>query len=51
MNQTIAYNKSNISEKVIDFHPTMMYTSRSHKISLKNTSTIKLQYSCKIVSA
>ncbi len=26
-----------------------MYTSRNHKISLKNTSTIKLQYNCKIV--
>ena len=29
----------------------MMYTSRVHKFSVKNTSTIKLQYHCKIVSA
>ncbi len=29
----------------------MMYTSRSHKVSLKNTSTIKLHYACRIVSA
>lgn len=28
----------------------MMYTSRVHKVSLKNTSTIKLHYTCKIVS-
>ena len=29
----------------------MMYTSRVHKFNLKNTSTIKLHYNCKIVSA
>jgi len=29
----------------------MMYTSRVHKFSVKNISTIKMNYSCKIVSA
>ena len=29
----------------------MMYTSRVHKFNVKNTSTIKLSYNCKIVSA
>ena len=29
----------------------MMYTSRVHKFSIKNTSLIKLSYNCKIVSA
>ena len=29
----------------------MMYTSRVHKFSLKNTSTIKMHYTCKVVSA
>lgn len=29
----------------------MMYTSRVHKFTVKNTSTIKLNYNCKIVSA
>ena len=29
----------------------MMYTSRVYKFSLKNTSLIKIAYSCKIVSA
>jgi hydrocephalus-inducing protein len=28
-----------------------MYTSRMHKIFLKNISTIAFKYSCKIVSA
>lgn len=28
-----------------------MYTSRMHKVSLKNTSLIELKYSCKVVSA
>jgi hydrocephalus-inducing protein len=36
---------------MISFYPTMMYTSRSHKISLKNISTIKMEFNCKIVSA
>jgi len=29
----------------------MMYTSRVHKFNVKNTSSIKLNYNCKIVSA
>lgn len=29
----------------------MMYTSRVHKFNIKNTSIIKLNYNCKIVSA
>lgn len=29
----------------------MMYTSRVHKFTVKNTSTIKMNYNCKIVSA
>lgn len=28
-----------------------MYTSRVHKLSLKNTSLIELKYNCKVVSA
>jgi hydrocephalus-inducing protein len=28
-----------------------MYTSRVHKFTIKNTSTIKMHYNCKIVSA
>ena len=39
------------SEKAIDFYPTMMYTSRMHKFTLKNTSTIKMNYNCKIVNS
>lgn len=31
--------------------PTMMYTGRVHKFNLKNTSTIKMTYSCKIVGS
>jgi hydrocephalus-inducing protein len=29
----------------------MMYTSRVHKFTVKNTSTIQMHYNCKIVSA
>ena len=45
------YCNYEVSEKAIDFYPTMMYTSRVHKVSVKNTSTIKLHYNNKIVSA
>lgn len=44
------YVRYEVSEKVIDFLPTMMYTSRVHKVSVKNTSSIKMTYACKIVS-
>lgn len=44
------YVRYEINDKVIDFLPTMMYTSRMHKVSIKNTSTIKMNYNCKIVS-
>jgi hydrocephalus-inducing protein len=40
-----------VNEKAIDFYPTMMYTSRVHKFTVKNTSTIKMHYNCRIVSA
>jgi hydrocephalus-inducing protein len=29
----------------------MMYTTRVHKFQVKNTSTIKMNFNCKIVSA
>jgi hypothetical protein len=45
------YAKYEIQSRKIDFLPTMMYTSRVHKFSIKNTSIIKLSYNCKIVSA
>ena len=45
------YCSYEVSEKAIDFYPTMMYTSRVHKVSVKNTSTIKMNYNNKIVSA
>jgi hydrocephalus-inducing protein len=43
--------KYEVSEKAIDFLPTMMYTSRVHKFSIKNVSSIKMVYACKIVSS
>lgn len=45
------YAKYEVTDKVIDFLPTMMYTSRVHKVSVKNISTIKMNYNCKIVSS
>ena len=45
------YAKYEISDKVVDFLPTMMYTGRVHKVSVKNISTIKMNYNCKIVSS
>lgn len=45
------YAKYEIQSRKVDFLPTMMYTSRVHKFSLKNTSTTKMSYNCKIVSA
>lgn len=35
----------------IDFKPTLMYASRSHKFTIKNTSMINLHYNFKIVNA
>jgi len=35
----------------IDFKPTLMYASRSHKFTIKNTSMINLNYNFKIVNA
>ncbi len=29
----------------------MMYTTRVHKFQVKNTSTIKMHYNCKIVNS
>lgn len=45
------YSKYEIQSRKVDFLPTMMYTSRVHKFNLKNTSTTKMIYNCKIVSA
>lgn len=45
------YAKYDIQGRKVDFLPTMMYTSRVHKINLKNTSTIKMHYNCKIVNS
>lgn len=45
------YAKYSIQSKKVDFLPTMMYTSRVHKFNVKNTSTTKMNYNCKIVSA
>lgn len=45
------YVKYQIEDKVVDFLPTMMYTSRVHKFTVKNTSTIKMHYNSKIVNA
>lgn len=45
------FAKYEIESKSIDFYPTMMYTSRVHNFSMKNISTIKMNYACKIVSA
>jgi len=44
------YAKYEVIDKIVDFLPTMMYTSRVHKVSVKNISTIKMNYNCKIVS-
>jgi hydrocephalus-inducing protein len=45
------YARYEIQSRKIIFLPTMMYTSRVFKFNVKNTSTIKINYSCKIVSA
>lgn len=45
------YARYDISTKSVYFSPTLMYTSRVFKLSLKNTSAIAFKYSCKLVSA
>lgn len=45
------YARYDIDTKAINFLPTLMYTSRVHKFTVKNTSLINLRYNCKIVSA
>lgn len=45
------YAKYEVQTKQVDFLPTMMYTSRVHRFNLKNTSAIKMNFSCKIVNS
>lgn len=40
-----------VDSRSIHFLPTMMFTSRTHTFSLKNTSLIKMHYRCKVVSS
>lgn len=48
---TADYAKYEVDSRKITFLPTLMYTTRMHKFSMKNTSLIELKYSCKVVSA
>lgn len=45
------YAKYEIDTKEVFFRPTLMFTSRSYKIKLKNISSISMKYSLKITSA
>jgi len=45
------YARYEIDVKEVFFRPTLMYTSRAHKIKLKNISSITMKYSLKLTSA
>ena len=48
---TADYARFECETKEVCFKPTLMYTTRVHKFSVKNTSLITTKYSMKIVSA
>ena len=45
------FARFDIDSRQVIFRPTLMYTTRTHSIKLRNTSLIGLKYNCKIVSA
>lgn len=45
------YVKYECETKEINFAPTLMFTTRTYSFNLKNTSTIQMKYSCKVLSA
>lgn len=45
------YAKYEVQTKSINFLPTLMYTARVFRFTLKNTSLINFRYKCRIASA
>jgi hydrocephalus-inducing protein len=48
---TSDFTRYEVENKSIYFKPTLMYTTRTHQLKVRNTSLIALKYNCRIVSA
>ena len=45
------YARYEVESKEVFFKPTLMYTSRSYQVKLRNISNIRMKYLCKLVHA